>query len=472
MTKSQAHKISSEKIEALRASIHGEVLDAKSATFDEVRVIWNAMIDRKPALIARCRNAGDVATAVNFACDNGLAIAIRSGGHNVAGYAVCDDGLMIDLSLMNGVRIAPDLETAIVEGGATWGDLDAATTPFDRATPGGLISQTGVAGLTLSGGIGWLRGSHGLSCDNLLAADVVTADGKLVHASASENADLLWALRGGGGNFGVVVSFTFKIHPIEPKLMFCAPAYPEKRANEIIPFWRDFMKTAPDKLSGLVEFSTIPDDPAYPEATWGKRVLALAHVYDGPADEGERVVEPLRHFGEPLLDFSDQMSYRAIQTAYDALFPRGRDRCYWKSTYLKGLDETVIHDFTARVAQRPSEKTIASIWQFGGAVQRVAADATAFGDRSMPYMLSFDGVWSDPADDESNIEWVRNSWADMQRHSTGRMYLNFPGHGEGANLVRDAFGAEAYARLQSVKRKYDPHNIFHLNQNITPSQVV
>ncbi len=471
MTKSQIHKITSEKIEALRAAMRGELLDANSPSFDDVRVIWNGMIDRKPALIARCRNAGDVAIAVNFARDNALAIAIRSGGHNVAGYAVSEGGLMIDLSLMNGVRIAPDLETAIVEGGATWADVDAATTVFNRATPGGLISQTGVAGLTLSGGIGWLRGSHGLSCDNLIAADIVTAEGKLVHASASENADLLWALRGGGGNFGVVVSFTFKIHPIEPVLMFCAPAYPEERANEIIPLWRDFMKSAPDKLSGLVEFSTIPEDPAYPEATWGQRVLALAHVYDGPADEGERVVDPLRHFGEPLLDFSGQMPYRAIQTAYDALFPKGRDRCYWKSTYIKGLDDRVINDFTTCLKQRPSEKTIASIWQFGGAVQRVEAATTAFGDRSMPYMLSFDAVWSSPADDDANMTWARRSWNDMQRHSTGRMYLNFPGHGEGTNLVRDAFGTEAYARLQNVKRKYDPQNIFHLNQNIMPSEV-
>ncbi len=469
MTKSQTHKLSQEKIEVLRAGMHGEVLEATSPSFDSVRVVWNAMIDRKPTLIARCRNAGDVATAVKFARDNGLAIAIRSGGHNVAGYAVCDGGLMIDLSLMNGVRVVPDLSMAVVEGGATWADVDAATSPFGRATPGGLISQTGVAGLTLSGGIGWLRGSHGLSCDNVIATDIVTAEGKLIHACATENADLFWALRGGGGNFGVVVSFTFKIHPIEPTLMFCAPAYPEERANEIIPLWRDFMKSAPDKLSGLVEFSTIPEDPAYPEPTWGKRVLALAHVYDGPADEGERVVEPLRHFGEPLLDFSGKLSYRAIQSAYDALFPKGRDRCYWKSTYIKGLDDRVIKDFTSCLKQRPSEKTISSIWQFGGAMQCVDAAATAFGDRSMPYMLSFDAVWSSPADDGANMTWARKSWDTMQRHSTGRMYLNFPGHGEGENLVRDAFGAEAYLRLQNVKYKYDPENIFHLNQNILPN---
>ena len=456
------------QIKAFRAQIQGEVLDSASPSYDATRAIWNAMIDRQPVIIARCRNAADVAASINFARKQGLTIAVRAGGHNVAGYAVCDGGLMIDMSLMNGVHMVPGLERVTVEGGATWGDVDAVTTPFGRATPGGLISGTGVAGLTLSGGIGWLRGQHGLSCDNLMAARVVTADGKLVHASETENPELLWALRGGGGNFGVVVSFEFKLHAIEPELMFCGPAYPEERANEIIPLWRDFMEAAPDRLSGLAEFSTIPQDPAIPESAWGRRVLALAHVYDGPADEGERVVQPLRSFGEPLVDFSGRMPYRTLQSIYDGLFPKGRDRCYWKSTYLKGLGDDVIREITARMALRPSEMTFASIWKFGGAVQRVAADATAFGDRSMSFMLSLDAIWSSPDDDGPNIGWVRNFCDDMQRHSTGRMYLNFPGHGEGKNLVRDAFGVEAYGRLQKVKRKYDPENVFRMNQNILP----
>ena len=458
-----------ETIAALRSQMRGELVEPSHPNYDATRVIWNGIIDRKPALIARCLNAGDVALAVCFARDNGLVIAIRAGGHNVAGYAVCDGGLMIDLSLMNGVRVSADLRSADVGGGAIWGDVDAATTAFDRATPGGLISDTGVAGLTLSGGIGWLRGSHGLSCDNLIAADVVTADGKLVRASENENADLFWALRGGGGNFGVVVNFQFRLHTIEPELMFCAPAYPEERADEIIPLWREFMKSAPDKLSGLVEFSTIQSDPSIPEHAWGRRVIALAHVYDGLADEGEKLVQPLRNFGEPLVDFSGRMSYRAIQSAYDALFPKGKYRCYWKATYIKSLDENVVHDITSLMTLRPSELTISSIWKFGGAVQKIAADATAFGDRSMPFMVSFDGVWADAANDKANIDWARSSWNAMQKHSTGRMYLNFPGHGEGANLVRDAFGAEPYARLQKVKRKYDPTNLFHLNQNILPN---
>jgi hypothetical protein len=413
-------------VETLRAELRGELLDPASPAYDDARVVWNGLIDRRPALIARCRNSGDVAASVRFARDHGLVVAIRSGGHNVAGYAVCDEGMMIDLTLMNGVRVDPAFDRVFVEGGATWADVDAATTPFGRATPGGLISATGVAGLTLSGGIGWLRGRHGLACDNLTAADVVTAEGTLIRASSTENSELLWALKGGGGNFGVVTNFEFKLHPIDPELFFCGPAYPEERASEIIRLWRDFMSDAPDRLSGLAEFSTVPRDDAYPTEAWGRRVISLAHVYDGPADDGERVAAPLRNFGVPLIDFSGRMSYRAIQTLYDALFPKGRDRCYWKSTYLKRLDDDVIGEITEWLTKRPSEMTYSSIWKFSGAAQRVEAKATAFGDRSMPYMLSLDAIWTNPADDAANIGWVRQAWTAMQRHSTGRMYPELP----------------------------------------------
>jgi FAD/FMN-containing dehydrogenase len=460
---------SSIDIEGLRSRLRGELLDPSHPDYDATRVVWNGMIDRRPALIVRCRNAADVAAAASFARDHHLTVSVRAGGHNVAGYAVCDGGLMIDLSLMNGVRVAPSLDRAIVEGGATWGDVDAATTAFGRATPGGLIAATGVAGLTLSGGIGWLRGTQGLCCDNLMAADVVTAEGKLVRASETENPELLWALRGGGGNFGVVTSFEFRLSPREPELFLCAPAYPEERAREILPLWRDFMATAPDELSGLAEFSTIPSDPAFPEHAWGRRVVTLAHVYDGPARIGEEATAAMRNFGEPLVDFSGALPYRAIQGMYDALFPKGRDRCYWKSTYLRDLGDAVIAEIVAGMAARPSDMTFASIWKFGGAVQRVKADATAFGDRSMPFMLSLDAIWSKPEDDDANIGWVRSLWTRMQRHSTGRLYLNFPGHGEGETLVRDALGAETYARLQKIKSKYDPENLFRMNQNIVPA---
>lgn len=452
----------------LRSVLRGELLEPGSSAYDAARVVWNGLIDRRPALIARCRNAADVIAAVNHARNHRLTIAVRSGGHNVAGYAVCDDGLMIDMSLMNAVHIAPGLDRALIEGGATWADVDAASTPFGRATPGGLISMTGVAGLILSGGIGWLRGTHGLSCDNLIAADVVTADGGLIRASEVENTDLLWALKGGGGNFGIVVNFELRLHPIADQVMFCAPAYPEEHAVDVIPKWRDYMASAPDEVSGLAEFSTIPSDQAYPQEIWGRRVITLATVYDGPAEMGECITQPLRAFGEPLLDFSGRMSYRELQSIYDGLFPKGRDRCYWKSTYLSGLRDDVVDEIIERLANRPSEMTYASIWKFGGAVQRIASDATAFGDRTMPFMLSLDAIWSDPSDDEANISWVRNAWQDMQRHSTGRLYLNFPGLGEGDNLVCNAVGAETYSRLQKIKRIYDPDNHFHMNQNILP----
>lgn len=457
-------------MEELRAAISGAVLVQGDPDYDEVRVIWNGMIDRHPAVIVRCKSAADVRAAVLHARAQGLDIAVRSGGHNVAGYAVCEGGLMIDLSLMNAVRVHPALDQATVGGGATWADVDAATTPFDRATPGGLISATGVAGLTLTGGVGWLRGTRGLSCDNLMAADLVTASGALIRASQAENPDLLWALRGGGGNFGVVTAMDFALHPIASEMMFCAPLYPEEIAADILPHWRDFMATAPDTLSGLAEFSTIPHDPGYPPAIWGRRVLALPTVFDGPADEGERLTMPLRHLAEPLIDLSAAMPYRTLQTLYDGMFPKGRDRCYWKSTYLEGLDEPVMAEIVAGLSRRPSDMTFASIWCLGGAVARVAPDATAFGDRSMRWMLSLDAIWSDARDDTANMTWVRTLWQDMQRHSTGRIYLNFPGLGEGDTLVRDAFGPDIYARLQQVKRHYDPDNVFHLNQNIPPAE--
>lgn len=456
-------------IETLASVFRGEIIERSNPVYDAARVVWNGMIDRRPALILRPRNTADVVSAVNFARSHRLAVAIRSGGHNVAGYAVCDGGLMIDMTLMNGVRLAPSLDTAFVEGGAHWLDVDAATAPFNRAAPGGLISATGVAGLTLSGGIGWLRGRHGLACDNLIGADVVTADGRFVHCSETENADLLWGLRGGGGNFGAVTSFEFRLHEIPSELMFCAPIYAEERAQEIIPRWRDFMATAPERLSGLAEFSTIPEDPAYPQECWGRRVLALAHVYDGAADEGERVIAPMRAFGDTLLDFSGRMPYRTIQTLYDAIFPKGRDRCYWKSCYLKSLDEGVVRDVTQCLSRRPSDMTYASIWKFGGAMQRVAPDGTAFGDRSAPFMLSLDAIWSDATDDDANISWVRKTWEHMQRHSTGKLYLNFPGLGEDPSLVKNALGDTVFTRLQQLKRKYDPDNFFRLNQNVPPA---
>ena len=449
-----------------KASLRGTLVQPDDNDYDAVRVVWNGMIDRRPSLIARCHGVADVIASVNFARSQGLQVAVRGGGHNVAGYAVCDGGLMIDLSLMRAVRVDPRVQRAWVQGGATWGDVDHETSAFSLATPGGVVSMTGVGGLTLSGGIGWLRQTRGLCIDNVVSVDIVTADGQLLHAEADSHPDLFWAVRGGGGNFGIVTSFEFQLHPIAPEMMFCAPLYPEADAPSVIAAWRDFMATAPERLCSLVEFSTIPYADDFPPETHGARVLAVAAVYDGPADEGEAAVQPLRGLANPVLDFSGKMPYCAIQSLYDGLFPKGRDRSYFKSLYLSDLSDAVIEDITEGWASRPSPMSLMSVWHFGGAVQRVPAAATAFGDRSMPFMLSIDSMWSKAEDDDANITWSRDLWSAMQCHSNGRLYLNFAGHGEDADLVRQAHGVEVYAKLAAIKRTYDPTNFFHLNQNI------
>jgi FAD/FMN-containing dehydrogenase len=459
----------SQDLEAFRNALKGELLQPGDPSYDAARVLWNAFIDRRPLAIAKCAGVADVVEAVEFARRHNLLLSVRGGGHNVAGYAVCDDGLMIDLSAMNAVRVDPNGRRAWVQGGALWRDLDWETTAFNLATPGGLISQTGVAGLTLSGGVGWLRGAHGLCIDNLESIEIVVADGRLLTASESENADLFWAIRGGGGNFGVVTGFSFRLHPIPPALMFCGPAYPEARAAELIRIWRDFMTKAPARFSSYAEFSTIPSDPTYPEEAWGKRVISLAGVYDGPPDEGETIVAPLRNLGSPVADFSGIMPYRDIQRLYDAIFPKGRDRCYWKSLYLTALSDGAIDDLVGHIARRPSDMTFASVWWMGDGVRSVPAHATAFGDRSTPYMVSFDAIWSEPTDDAANIDWAREAWGAMRRYGSGRMYLNFPGHGEDDDLVRSALGGDVYARLARVKRIYDPENLFRMNQNVRPA---
>ncbi len=457
-------------IQALRESMRGDVLAPTDKGYDHARAVWNAMIDRRPHIIARCKGVADVIDAVSFARDQHLPISIRGGAHNVAGYAVCDGGLMIDLSLMRSVRVDPQARRAWVEGGATWGDVDRETQAFGLATPGGLISDTGVAGLTLSGGIGWLRSRYGLSIDNMLSAEVVTADCQLLRASNTENEDLFWALRGGGGNFGVVTMFEFALHPVGPTVMFCAPIYPIEAGPEPIRFWRDFLADKNDDIGSIIEFSTVPEDPEFPQEAWGKRVYTMAAVYAGDAAEGEKLLQPLRDLAEPVTDFSGLMEYCEVQKLFDTVVPFGQHRCYWKSHYLNGLPDNIIQMILEGNAAPPSPNTLGSIWNFGGATARVSAEATAFGDRSMPYMLSIDSIWNEASDDERNIAWTRDFWQRMQPHSHhGRMYLNFPGLGEeGEKLVQNTFGPN-YARLAAIKQKHDPRNLFRFNQNITPA---
>lgn len=457
-------------VEALRSAVLGNVFTAGDEGYDEARRVWNAMIDHRPALIVRCHGAADVIDAVNFACDHRLPVSVRGGGHNVAGHAVGDRSVMVDLSAMRGVRVDPENRRASVAAGVTWREVDRETQAFGLATPGGLISDTGVAGLTLSGGIGWLRSRHGLCIDNLVSADVVTADGRLVRASAEDNPDLLWALKGGGGNFGIVTAFEFALHPVGPTVMFCAPIYPIQAGGKPIRFWRDFLADKNEDVASLLEFSTVPEDESFPRETWGKRVYTMAAVYAGDPDQGERILQPLRELADPIADFSGKMDYCDLQQLFDTLIPFGQHRCYWKSHYLSGLDDGLIDLLVEGSANPPSPNTLTSIWNFGGATARVAAGDTAFGDRSMPYMFSIDSIWTTPQDDEANIAWTRAFWDRLMPYSDqGRIYLNFAGHGEDSeNLVRRSFGPN-YEKLAAIKRKYDPDNLFRFNQNIPPA---
>ena len=448
----------------------GETFTPDDSEYNNVRSIWNAMIDKRPAIIAQCRTTEDVVSAVKFARARNLPISIRGGGHNVAGHAVCDDGMMIDLSMMREVTIDVQRNLATVEGGALWRDVDAASQIHGLATPGGLISDTGVAGLTLSGGIGWLRAKHGLSIDNLIAADVVTADGRLLHASDNDNADLLWALKGGGGNFGVVVRFTFKLHPIGPDVMFAAPIYLLDDGPGPIRAWRDFLAKHNDCVGSLCEFSTAGGED-FPEQFHGKCVYTLASVYNGDAAEGEALLQPLRELGPLVTDFSGRMNYVDLQQLFDTLMPAGEYRCYWKARYLTELPDDMIDLAIKNAASAPSDNSISSLWNFGGTTASVGTDETAFGDRSMGWMYSLDGVWANSADDKANIAWSRDGWSSASPFGDrDRVYLNFPGRGEeGENMVRASYGTN-YPRLVEIKTKYDPENRFRFNQNIPPQR--
>jgi FAD/FMN-containing dehydrogenase len=456
-------------IAKLRTSVAGSILSPTDDGYDTARSLGNAMIDRHPAVIVKAKGVADVIAAVSFARGHDLGVSIRAGGHNVAGHAVGEGSVMIDLSGMRAVRVDLARRRASVEGGALWRDVDRETQAFGLATPGGLVSDTGVAGLTLSGGIGWLRGRHGLAIDNLFGADVVTADGRLLHTSEDENADLLWALKGGGGNFGVVTTFEFALHPVGPEVMFCAPMYPIERAGHAIRFWRDFLADKSGEVGSLAEFSTIPESPDYPKEAWGQRIITLAAVSAGDAAEGERLLQPLRELGGHLADFSGRMSYCAVQQLFDTLMPAGQFRAYWKSHFLSDLPDSAIDAMVTGNVNPPSRNTISSIWNFGGATTAVPPEATALGDRSMAYMVSIDATWKSSDDDEANIAWARDFWQRLKPYAQkGRLYLNFTGHGEdGETLTKSTFGTN-YPRLAATQRKYDPHNRFRFNQNISP----
>jgi FAD/FMN-containing dehydrogenase len=457
--------LSDDAIQAFTASMRGSVLRPGDPGYDTARRIQNGMIDRRPAFIARCTGAADVIAAVNFARDNNLLLSVCGGGHNVAGNAVCDGGLMLDLSLMRGVHVDPAARIAHVQGGATWADLDRETQLFGLAAPGGVVSTTGVAGLTLHGGMGHLRSKHGLSLDNLLAVDIVTADGQIRHASAEENSDLFWAVRGAGSNFGVITSFTFQLHPVGPTVMLCAALYALADAPTVLRKWRDYIATTPDEFSPLAVFWSVPE--GFPPEIVGRPIVVIAGVYAGPIEDGEGIAQPLRELATPLLDMSGPMPFTAVQSAFDPFFPKGLLQ-YWKSTYVNALSDELIDALCALAAARPSAKTTMDIWPQTGAVARVGETETAFGHRP-PFMVAFESSWTDPATSEANIAWARDAWASMQRFAAHGIYLNFPGFGEEKEeLVRAAYGAN-YPRLKALKTAYDPANLFRMNLNIPPS---
>ncbi len=453
-------------IDALSASLTGDILLPNHPDYDQTRAIWNAGIDRYPALIARVVNADDVIAAVNFARAHDLLVSVRGSGHNAAGFAVADGALMIDLSLMKRVVVDPEARVAVAEAGARLGDLDAATQAHGLAVPAGTISDTGIAGLTLGGGMGWLMRKYGLTIDNLLAVEIVTADGRLLVASQTENADLFWGVRGGGGNFGVVVSFAYRLHPVGPHVLAGFVVYPIAQAREALQHSRDFMATAPDDLTVFNVLMTAPPAAPFPPELQGKPVLAVAMAYAGPIEEGERVVAPLRACGTPALDLVGPIPYTVWQSLLDESAPYGLHH-YNKAHYLTGLDDDAIDvalDYFADVTSPLAQLHIGAV---GGAVARVPADATAFAHRDAPNVFWLMNMWPPDGDAERQVAWTRSFWQAMRPFSTGGAYVNAIGD-EGRDGIRAAYAPATYERLVALKRTYDPTNLFRLNQNIAP----
>src|SRR5437763_1914662 len=446
-----------ENVNKLKGALHGELLRPGDDEYESARRIHNGMIDRRPAMIVRCAGVADVMRAVSFAREHEMLVAVRGGGHGVPGFAVCNDGMMIDLSRMKSVRVDPTRRTARAEGGSTWGDFDPETQAFGLATTGGLARPTGIAGLTLGGGQGFLMRKHALACDNLLSVDVVTADGGLVTASVSENADLYWGVRGGGGNFGVVTSFEYRLHELGPVLGGLV-IYPMGQDQALLKFYREFTASAPDELGPLAVLATLPD---------GTKAVVTLLCYSGASAGGERLLRPLRNFGPPIADQVCVMPYTAVQGIVENFNPRGL-RNYWKTLYMKKLTDDAIKVMVECYSTVPSPNTHVVLYTLGGAVARVAADETAVGFRDACHALLIVGMWSEPAGDEANIRWVRQFWEKMQPFASGGFYVNYEAE-TGLEKVKAAYGPHKFERLAVLKTKYDPTNLFRLNQNIPPA---
>jgi hypothetical protein len=445
----------------------GRLISTDDVDYDIVRAVWNGAIDRRPHLIARCIGTADVVAAVRFAREHDLEIAIRGGGHNVAGTAVCDEGIVVDLSAMRAVRVDAAHRRAWVQGGALWGDVDRETQAHGLATTGGIVSHTGVAGLTLGGGIGWLMRKHGLTVDNLVAADVVTADGERLRASAEEHPDLFWALRGGGGNFGVVTAFEFRLHSVGPTVLAGPILWDATDAGEVLRFYRDFIRDAPDDVGTVVRFGTAPPLPVIPENLHWRPVVMIGSCYAGPIEDGEQALRPLRAFRTPLLDLVGPTRYVEFQSAIDSTVVHGWNY-YWKSTHLAELGDDLIDVIVEHAFSCSSPRSYVAMFHLKGAVSRVTAGETAFGNRQASHAMTLDAVWR-PGEDfgDQDTAWSRGFFAALGPFRQG-VYVNFLNNDEDPGWVREAYGDSVYTRLAEVKATYDPDNVFHHNQNIQP----
>jgi len=452
----ERHNGEAADVAILRRSVRGDVVLPGDVAYDQARKVWNGMVDRHPAAVVYCAGSDDVIAAVNFARSQSLLVAVRAGGHNIGGASVCDGGLVIDLSRMKQIEIDPVRRTARAQAGLNLGEFDAATQAHGLATTMGVNADTGIAGLTLGGGFGKLGRKHGLSCDNLVSAEIVTADGRLLRASAAEHPDLFWAIRGGGGNFGIVTNFEYRLFPVGPILLAGSVLHPYDRARDAMRFYHAFAKAAPDELSL---------DAALVTMLSGERALSISACYVGPIDEGERVVKPLRAYGAPIQDQIAPRPYVEIQAAGDPLFPRGR-RYYWKAQFLRELSDAAIDTLLASYATAAAESLLV-LQHVGGAIARIPVNATPYANRDALYDCFPISIWDDPAEDAARIRWARELWEAMRPFSTGGVYANNLGE-EGTERIEAAYG-ENFARLVALKTKYDPTNFFRSNQNITPT---
>ena len=454
-------------VSALRQGFAGELVVNGDESFDSLRRVFNGMVDRRPAVFARCESTDDVRAAVNFARERSLPLSVYSGGHSVTGHAVCDGGVCIDMRQMNAVSVDPETQTARVQGGALWRDVDAATQEHGLAMTGGRMSTTGVAGLALGSGSGWLERKLGLTCDSLRSVQLVTADGEEITVSEVENPELFWGIRGGGGNFGVVTEFEFDVHPVGPMVLGGMLMYPGPMARDVVRNFRDFIVKAPNEVCGGIAMISAPPEEFVPEPVRGQPVLGMILCYAGPAEEGEEALRPLREFGPPAMDVVQPMPYVAIQQLTDGGAPEGM-RNYWTADFLADLSDEAIDALCEAHVSRPSPMSQILVIPGGGAIGEIPEDATAFGQRTSPFNIHIIAGWQDSADDEVNVAWVKDLGAKMKDYATGGAYLNYLAE-EGEDRVRAAFGSDTYERLQALKDRYDPANLFRLNQNIKPT---